>query len=227
MVRLWMWAMEYALDGDLSRFTDQEVAQAMGFSLDADPTLISALKKNLVASGFLDSNEKMHDWKDRNKYLRSKQVAMRKLRAKRGTRVTPVLPVTLVPLPLNGTDLIGSEQNRSTPPLPPVGGDEFERFYQTYPRKEARGDAEKAWKQTARDRPPIEALLSAISLQRSSDQWTKEGGQFIPLPAGWLRKKRWADVVTRNYGSDEPQYQDPASAKRILEIVRAAQEKPA
>jgi len=39
------------------------------------------------------------------------------------------------------------------------------------------------------------AVLSAIAAQKATDQWKKDGGQFIPLPATWLRQGRWDDEV--------------------------------
>ena len=38
-------------------------------------------------------------------------------------------------------------------------------------------------------------MLSAIDTQKKSDQWKKDGGQFIPNPATWLNQRRWEDEV--------------------------------
>jgi hypothetical protein len=91
---------------------------------------------------------------------------------------------------------ISRSEKRDTISCPAEAGQgEFESFWNAYPKKQAKGDAEKAWKQVARERPPIEEILSALDFQRGSEQWTKDSGQWIPLPAGWLRKKRWTDEV--------------------------------
>lgn len=73
--------------------------------------------------------------------------------------------------------------------------DDFLAFYGPYPRHEAKDDALKAWKATAKARPPIEEIVAAIEAQKKSDNWRKEGGKFIPLPATWLRAGRWADSL--------------------------------
>jgi hypothetical protein len=39
-------------------------------------------------------------------------------------------------------------------------------------------------------------MLSAIDLQKRSDQWRREGGQYIPNPATWLSQGRWDDEAT-------------------------------
>ena len=73
--------------------------------------------------------------------------------------------------------------------------DDFEIFWQAYPRRVAKASARKAWLQTAKIRPPIEELLKAIQVQCQSEQWQKDDGQFIPHPATWLRGERWEDEM--------------------------------
>ena len=53
--------------------------------------------------------------------------------------------------------------------------------------------AKKAWQQTAKQRPPLPTLLDAVTRQTAAPQWQKDGGQFIPHPATWLRQGRWED----------------------------------
>lgn len=75
----------------------------------------------------------------------------------------------------------------------PQSGADFELFWSAYPRKVKKGDARKAWTQTAAIRPAIGEVLAAIDAARRCDQWRKDGGQFIPYPATWLRGEQWAD----------------------------------
>ena len=70
---------------------------------------------------------------------------------------------------------------------------DFDLFWEIYPRKKSKGDAVKAWKQTESIRPPIEELLAAIQAQERGFNWQKDGGQFIPYPASWLRAWGWND----------------------------------
>jgi hypothetical protein len=69
----------------------------------------------------------------------------------------------------------------------------FELFWEIYPRKKKKGDALKAWKQTENVRPDIEEIMAAIQRQERTHQWQKDGGEFIPYPASWLRSWSWAD----------------------------------
>lgn len=66
----------------------------------------------------------------------------------------------------------------------------FEQFYASYPRREARKDAEKAWRQVNGDKH-INAILAALQWQ-VPDYMSRER-HFRPLPATYLRGERWTD----------------------------------
>lgn len=68
--------------------------------------------------------------------------------------------------------------------------DDFDKFWLSYPRKVAKGDAEKAWK---KHKPDLNRCLAALDIAKRSPDWLKDGGQFIPYPATWLNGKRWED----------------------------------
>jgi hypothetical protein len=65
---------------------------------------------------------------------------------------------------------------------------DFDTFWRAYPRKAAKLDARKAWKQMS---PPIAEVLTALEWQVPANEW--DGGRFTPLPATWLRAGRWMD----------------------------------
>lgn len=75
-------------------------------------------------------------------------------------------------------------------PPTPQGG--FDRFWAAYPKKVGKGAAEKAF-----SKAPINGhladVLSALDRQKQSEQWRRDGGQFIPNPATWLNQRRWED----------------------------------
>lgn len=74
-------------------------------------------------------------------------------------------------------------------PSPPAL-DGFDEFWQAYPKKEGKEPARKSW---ARDKPELQTILNALAWQRKSQNWTKDAGQFIPLPATYLNAKRYND----------------------------------
>lgn len=66
----------------------------------------------------------------------------------------------------------------------------FNEFWEAYPRKEAKPKALAAWKKLT---PPLQQVIDALTWQKAQEQWIKDGGQFIPLPASYLNAKRWLD----------------------------------
>jgi hypothetical protein len=87
----------------------------------------------------------------------------------------------------------------------PAYADDFLRFWAAYPRRVGKGAAAKAW---AKARPPMAAVLAAVKACAATDQWRKDGGQFIPHPATFLNQRRWEDdrgpvtVAPRTGGRD-------------------------
>lgn len=168
-----------------------------------------ALFAALVACGWIDadgSGWSIHDyWDHAPEYVRKRR--FRELQRQNtgdtlngtadngGQRTTTAengKPPTPTPSP-TPTHLL---QSQDLPKASPVGGkrvDEFEMFWHDYPRKVARGRAEKAWKATAKVRPALDSILSSIARAKLSDQWSKDGGTFIPHPATWLNAQGWAD----------------------------------
>lgn len=69
----------------------------------------------------------------------------------------------------------------------------WELFWESYPKKRSKGDAYKAWTQTEKERPPIEEILGALENAMRTHDWQRDGGQYIPYPASWLRAWGWAD----------------------------------
>ncbi len=71
--------------------------------------------------------------------------------------------------------------------------EKFEKFWAAYPKKKAKGDAEKAFNKLKPDNELLETILKALEWQRTSKDWTKENGQYIPNPATYLNGRRWED----------------------------------
>ena len=72
---------------------------------------------------------------------------------------------------------------------------EFLKFWEAYPRKVSKGQAVKAWHQTSGLRPPIADLVAHLEKRKKSPDWTRDGGEFIPYPATWLRASGWEDEI--------------------------------
>lgn len=71
----------------------------------------------------------------------------------------------------------------------------FEIFWKEYPKKKSKGQAEKAWKKIVFKNGLFEHIISKLNLLKTSNDWLKENGQFIPYPATWLNAKGWEDEI--------------------------------
>lgn len=87
-----------------------------------------------------------------------------------------------------------------TPSLSPPAGEaratifkRFERFWEAYPRKKGKGDAEKKFMQIAPSEELFDRIMVSLEEQKQTRQWQEDGGRFIPYPATWLHQRRWED----------------------------------
>ncbi len=83
--------------------------------------------------------------------------------------------------------------NNQLPPKPPAGDVRFERFWSYYPKKVGKDAAHRAFLRRKVDDNLLNQMLQAMSLQASSEQWQRNGGQYIPNPATWINQGRWQD----------------------------------
>lgn len=71
--------------------------------------------------------------------------------------------------------------------------EEFNKFWEAYPRKIGKQAARKAF-----DKLPASVypkLVPAVEAQKNGQQWKREDGRYIPNPATWLNQGRWDDEV--------------------------------
>jgi uncharacterized protein YdaU (DUF1376 family) len=73
---------------------------------------------------------------------------------------------------------------------------EFELFWKSYPRHEAKSAAMKAFKKVKVD---INILLKAVAQQKTSKQWQEN---IIPHASTWLNQSRWEDEITAKPTND-------------------------
>lgn len=75
---------------------------------------------------------------------------------------------------------------------------EFEKFWSAYPRKTGKGLAFKAWKQYEDPSQLAARCCTALKWQCKSTDWTKDNGQFVPLPATYLNQSRFDDEPAKS-----------------------------
>lgn len=99
----------------------------------------------------------------------------------------------------------------------PVYSEAFKVFWARYPGRR-KNEPDLCWEIWQRDGMDTiaEEIMAALGWQVETEDWTKEGGQFVPAPVRYLRRRRWKDErpgrasAVRVLGS-----QDEAMLKRI------------
>ncbi len=93
----------------------------------------------------------------------------------------------------------------TTPPTPQgVEPDPFSIFWDAYPKKVNKQATKKAFAKLKQPQETLPVILKALEWQRQSEQWTKDGTNYVPNPATYLNNARW---------EDEPQ---PIASKRRM-----------
>lgn len=81
-------------------------------------------------------------------------------------------------------------------------------FYEKYPKKEGKAEAQKAWTKLNPQNGLQEKILTAIQNQSNYKQMLRDSDQFCPEwpnPATWLNNRRWEDEIPKETG-DRPWY---------------------
>jgi len=97
--------------------------------------------------------------------------------------------LTNTPQPPEGADVDPGKQKTKDPELTPG----FVKFWETWPtndRKQARGKCFEVWKKAHAERDAA-MVLAHVSRMKNTDEWQRQGGQFVPAPLVYLNQRRW------------------------------------
>lgn len=84
------------------------------------------------------------------------------------------------------------EEKEKTPPTP-KGDGRFPEFWSSWPaspRKGGKGECLKLWQSKGLD-GEAGVILDHVKAMTATDGWSKQGGEFVPAPAVYLRGRRW------------------------------------
>ena len=70
----------------------------------------------------------------------------------------------------------------------------FAEFYASYPVKKAKQDAERAWLKISPSETLRTLIMAGLATAKSSQEWSDDGGKYIPHPATFLNHCRWEDT---------------------------------
>lgn len=111
--------------------------------------------------------------------------------------------------------------NPSNPHTPKGAGsvDGFDEFWSAYPNKVGKPKALAVWK---RLKPDLPLVLAGLKRWKGSEQWTKDGGRYIPHPTTWLNREGWNDAIAGEAPASSPE--DLAAAQRRIDEARRRNE---
>ena len=135
---------------------------------------------------------------------------------------------------------LNKQREIQNPPLPPVrsalpdgapsplpsvsagGGvsvSDFERAWELYPKKEAKGLARSAWLRLQREGllPPLSRIESSIRHFMTLETWQREQGRFVPQMSNWLRGQRWLDASVMAAAKETETAQRAADALQTMQ----------
>jgi hypothetical protein len=168
---------------------DEEVTFLLRISND-DWQVTKAL---FIAKGFIDDNNEVLNWDKRQYISDSSAERVARHRAKQKEDVT-TSNVTVTPPDTeqiqNRTDTEHKKQSVQKVSRKNALDDGFHEFWNVYPKKIGKADAQKKW---INKKPNIDQVMIALSWQMASDQWNKNDGEFIPNPSTYINQERWND----------------------------------
>ena len=148
-------------------------------------------------------------------------------------------PDSACPEPKTGyINTLNKQSEIQNPPLPPVrsalaevtaspqasvlgggGVSDFEKAWELYPKKEAKGLARSAWLRLQREGllPPLSRIESSIRHFMTLETWQREQGRFVPQMSNWLRGQRWLDASVMAAAKETETAQRAADALQTMQ----------
>jgi len=241
---LWWWCVDHAEDGDLRRFDDMQIAMAVELDADRGKMFSEALLKG----GFLEREPyfRMHNWwKYAGRYLQSKykdhpdkwKVIQEKYSCVTDTVTDGVqddehrgehMPKIKIKIKIKNKTPIVPTGDGGERPKEDGYTEKFLEFWEMYPKKVGKKAAWRAWKKVGSlDLMHSELrgrIFESVFKHKKTDQWKKDGGQFIPHPATFLNQARWEDEISEKkerpsevYASEDNVAKD--GLKKIADMI--------
>lgn len=86
----------------------------------------------------------------------------------------------------------------------------FDEFWSAYPKKQSKLPASKAFEKIDFKNHTFEKIMEALEVFKKSEQWGRDGGQYIPLASTWINQQRWNDDLAALIPANPQATQQPA-----------------
>src|SRR5579859_4743575 len=213
--RIWSWADRHLADGLALGITPEWIDQFVRLDGFSNALLDVGWLSRIDKAGFLDSQQNLLDsfsetFLDSSRILLDSRVGggmgwvvfprfFRFLSGKttKTTTKTNPTPTRVSEIEKDRDNQIEKEIDKGVSRIEKVEKDEsFSIFWKTYPRKDSKVQAQKAFVKLAPSAELLERILDALDRFKRCDQWMREEGKFIPFASTWLNQRRWEDEST-------------------------------
>lgn len=159
--------------------------------------VLKCFQPHPTKNGFLTNprlqkeREKQEKWKEKSREGGLKSAKTRELKRSKGgsTKRQPHTPTVVQP---NGNSSSSSSSSNNTPISPTVPELIWSIAPNTGKSRSSQYRVEQEWsKIPQKERPDEETILSALKAWISSDDWTRENGQFVPGIHRWVKDRKW------------------------------------
>lgn len=117
----------------------------------------------------------------------------------------------------NRTEQKRTEENRTEPNRTPEG--DFEQLYSCYPaeRRGSKATGFDAFRIEIASPEDFDTAMQNLEEWKRSEQWTKDGGQYVPYLSNWLERGIWQTLPTKK---DNPWGASGELGEAELEAIR-------
>lgn len=102
--------------------------------------------------------------------------------------------------------------------------EQFDLFWKQYPRKEKKKNALEAWSKLKLNNEQFFQVSAALAKQKMSDQWTRDGGKYIPHPTTWINGRRWEDEGIQKDYAETPSSAPASKFEKNMAVLDKALE---
>ena len=112
------------------------------------------------------------------------------------------------------------DNNTSNNNINLINNDHFKKFWEIYPRKTAKANAQRAYLKALKKSTP-QCIFASVLAHTKSKQWQDK--QYIPHAATWLNGERWEDeIIKSSSGAYQNKKQDDKTMEKInSKVIRA------
>lgn len=93
----------------------------------------------------------------------------------------------------------GSPRHKTKTKDKDISAGAFATFWAAYPKKVKKAVALKSFSKIDPSDDLLKVMLTSLEKFKQTDQWQKDGGQFIPDPSTWLNQHRWEDEISVDF----------------------------